>query len=58
MALVRAAQAWALMQGHAGVHPDDVQAVFPAIVDHRLERSSLEAPTDPGRAILAAVPIP
>jgi MoxR-like ATPase len=58
MALVQAAQAWALMQGHAGVHPEDVQAVFPSIVAHRLERSSIEAPADPGRAILAAVPVP
>lgn len=58
MALVQAAQAWALIEGHAGVHPEDVQAVFPSIVGHRLERSSIEAPADPGHAILAAVPVP
>jgi len=58
MSLVRAAQAFALMAGHAGVHPEDVQAVFPAVVDHRLERASSEAPGDPGRAILASVPVP
>jgi MoxR-like ATPase len=58
LALVQAAQAWALMEGHAGVHPEDVQAVFPGIVAHRLERSSIEAPADPGRAILAAVAVP
>jgi MoxR-like ATPase len=58
MALVRAAQAWALMSGHAGVHPEDLQAVFPSIVDHRLERASSDAPSDPGRAILASVPVP
>lgn len=58
MSLVRAAQAWALMQGHAGVHPEDIQAVFPAVVDHRLERASRDAPSDPGRAILAGVPVP
>jgi MoxR-like ATPase len=58
MALVKAAQAWALMQGHAGVYPEDVQAVFPAIVDHRLERAARDAPSDPGSAILAAVPVP
>src|SRR6516164_6409728 len=28
IALVRAAQAWALMSGHPGVHPEDVQAVL------------------------------
>jgi MoxR-like ATPase len=58
MALVRAAQAWALMEGHAGVHPEDVQAVFSAVAAHRLERASRDAPTDPGRAILATVPVP
>jgi MoxR-like ATPase len=58
MALIRAAQAWALMAGHAGVHPEDVQAVFPSIVAHRLERSAIDGPADSGRAILAAVPLP
>jgi MoxR-like ATPase len=58
MALVKAAQAWALMEGHPGVHPEDVQTVFAAVVDHRLERASRDAPTDPGRAILATVPVP
>ncbi len=58
IALVRAAQAWALMEGHEGVHPEDVRAVFPSVVAHRLERSSSDAPSDPGRAILAAVPVP
>ncbi|MDX1562530.1 MAG: MoxR family ATPase, partial [Gammaproteobacteria bacterium] len=58
MALVRAAQAWALMQGHAGVHPEDIQAVFPAVVAHRLERASRDTPSDAGRAILATVPVP
>jgi MoxR-like ATPase len=58
MALVKAAQAWALMEGHPGVHPEDVQAIFAAVVEHRLERASRDAPTDPGRAILATVPVP
>jgi MoxR-like ATPase len=58
MALVKAAQAWALMQGHEGVHPEDVQAVFATVADHRLERASRDAPADAGRAILAAVPVP
>lgn len=58
IALVRAAQAWGLMQGHEGVHPEDIQAVFAAVVDHRLERASTDAPADPGRSILATVPVP
>lgn len=58
MALLRAARAWALLEGHNGVHPEDLQAVFAAVVEHRLEGASSDAPADPGRAILAAVPLP
>jgi hypothetical protein len=46
------------MHGHAGVYPEDVQAVFAAVADHRLERAAHDAPSDPGRAILATVPVP
>ena len=61
IALLRAAQAWALMQAHPGVLPEDVQAVLPAVVGHRL------APRDTGRLrdagqvgqhVLEAVPVP
>ncbi len=36
--LIRAAQAWAYLSGRAAVLPEDVQAVLPAVVAHRLER--------------------
>jgi len=36
--LIRAAQAWAYVAGRDAVLPDDIQAVFPAVVAHRLER--------------------
>jgi MoxR-like ATPase len=36
--LVRAAQAWAYLAARAAVLPEDVQAVLPAVVAHRLER--------------------
>ncbi len=61
MALLRAAQAWALLAGHAGVHPEDVQAVLGGIVAHRLELahgSSIERGADLGMAIQTAVPVP
>ena len=61
IALVRAAQAWGLMAGHAGVHPEDVQAVFGGIVAHRLEPtrgSSMERGRDLGAAVLEAVRVP
>ncbi|MET0984013.1 MAG: AAA family ATPase [Steroidobacteraceae bacterium] len=48
IALLRAAQAWALMLGHAGVLPEDVQAVMGAVVGHRLK------PRDEGRFKSAA----
>jgi MoxR-like ATPase len=60
--LVRAARAWALLEGRAAVLPDDVQAVWPAVAGHRLEpRGSGVQPLAPGemlRAILEAVPVP
>jgi MoxR-like ATPase len=61
IALVRASQAWALVSGHAGVHPEDVQAVLGAIVAHRLQPahgSTIERDADLGAAVLAAVPLP
>jgi MoxR-like ATPase len=35
---MRAAQAWAYIAGRNAVLPDDIQAVFPSVVSHRLER--------------------
>jgi MoxR-like ATPase len=61
ISLLRAAQDWALVAGHNGVHPEDVQAVFGSIVAHRLQPahgSSMERNADLGAAILAAVPVP
>ncbi len=36
LALMRAAKTWALMSGRKHVIPEDVQAVLPAVVEHRL----------------------
>ena len=36
LALLHAARAWALMDGRAEVLPEDVQAVLPPVVGHRL----------------------
>src|SRR5690606_32284019 len=61
IALVRAAQAWALMHGHSGVYPEDVQAVFPSVVAHRLEPVSKLPPESRGHvgvAVLQAVRVP
>jgi MoxR-like ATPase len=59
--LLRAAQAWALIHGHAGVIPEDVQAVLSAVVGHRLRAqtdSDTSTATQIGDAVLKAVPVP
>jgi MoxR-like ATPase len=61
IALLRAAQSWALIHGHAGVLPEDVQVVLPAVVCHRLrprEDAGLKTPADVGDAVLKAVAVP
>jgi MoxR-like ATPase len=59
--LLRAAQAWALIHGHQGVVPEDVQAVLAAVVGHRLKPRDDAAPKTPaevGQFVLKAVPVP
>ena len=59
LSIRRAAQAWALLDGRTGVIPEDVQAVFPAVVNHRLlATSEREAGAPTAEEILAAVAIP
>jgi MoxR-like ATPase len=59
-ALIRAAQAWAYLAGRAAVLPEDVQAVLPAVVAHRLERrdAALEAASDLAQEMIRAVAVP
>ena len=60
VALLRAAQSWALMSGRNQVLPEDVQAVAPAVVGHRL-RAVTSGETkilDPAQELIRAVPIP
>jgi MoxR-like ATPase len=61
LALLHAAQAWALMQGREMVLPEDIQAVGVAVMAHRLGHD-LEATESSGRSlaqsILREVPVP
>ncbi len=59
IALVRAAQAWAMMSGHDGVYPEDVQAVLPSVTAHRLEpaQGRESDPAGVGQTVLDAVPV-
>jgi MoxR-like ATPase len=61
IALLRAAQTWALMYAHVGVLPEDVQAVLGAVVGHRLaprDQSRFRSAAEIGRHVLEAVPVP
>jgi len=60
LAVLRGAQAWALMEGRDHVLPDDVQAVLAGVVGHRLRLVTDAAESTrgaPGR-LLAQVPVP
>ena len=61
LALLRAAQAWALMQGHTGVLPEDLQAVLTPVIGHRLvpaEDAALNKPAEIGAHVLQSVAVP
>ncbi len=59
IALVRASQSWAMMSDHSGVYPEDVQAVLPSVVGHRLEpaQDTEMQSAGIGESILEAVPV-
>jgi MoxR-like ATPase len=59
--LLRAAQAWALIHGHTGVVPEDLQAVAAAVAGHRLkprDDSSAKTAKEIGEMVLKAVAVP
>ena len=59
--LIRAAQAWAYIAGRASVLPEDVQAVLPAVVSHRLERREPSGSEDDhtiANELVRSVPVP
>lgn len=64
--LIRCAQAWARLAGRSSVLPEDVQAVLPAVIAHRLERREGAARDSSGAAggldvaqeLIRTVPVP
>jgi MoxR-like ATPase len=60
IAVMRAAKAQALLAGREYVAPDDVQAILPQTIAHRLQPVSDAArgPNEQVRAMLEAVPLP
>ena len=53
LALLRCSQAWAFMEDRRHVLPEDVQAVLPGVVNHRLRQGATSA-----EELLRQVPIP
>ena len=61
LSLLHCARAWALLHGQAYVRPEDVQAVLPGIVQHRLkaaENGAGRVATKPAEVLLQQVAIP
>jgi len=61
LAIRRAAQAWALLHGRRHVLPEDVQAVAPGVIGHRLvlaQNMDAKAQQDVAQRLLQQVPIP
>ena len=60
LAILRAAQSWALMAGRRQVLPEDVQTIVPAVVGHRLRpvASGDAKILDPALELIRAVAIP
>ena len=61
LALLNAARAWAMMHGRHQVLPEDVQAIVPAVVGHRLyvARDNVRINgADVAEQLIEAVPIP
>ena len=58
LALVHASRAWALLDARNHAVPEDVQAILPGVVSHRLHASGDSAGTDVAARLLAGVAIP
>lgn len=57
LGLVKAARAWALMNGRNHVLPDDIQAVFPSVAEHRLEQGESGKSQERIRQLLTSVSV-
>lgn len=58
LGLLRAGQAWAMLEGRDHVLPEDIQAVLPSIVSHRLQRREEDSPADWIDQLIHQVAIP
>lgn len=58
LGLIHAARAWALIENRDHVLPEDIQAVLPSIVAHRLQRRDDDNAKDWVEQLIHQVPIP
>jgi len=61
LAIMRCAQAWSLLHGRNHVLPEDVQAVLPSVISHRLSLTDQKTATSPHAAallLIKQVPVP
>lgn len=61
LAILNCAKAWALMHGHKHVLPEDIQAVLPSVISHRLYSSQEHGDSPPmalAEALIKQIPIP
>jgi len=59
LAILRSARAWALLQGRDHVLPEDIQAVLPGVVNHRLNlKGAGTENATPAAALIGQVPVP
>lgn len=61
LAVLSSARAWALMHGHNHVLPEDIQAVLPSVIAHRLvsvKEHLDDVPTRSAETLIKQVPIP
>lgn len=57
LGLLRAAKAWALIHGREHLIPEDVQAVLPSVLDHRLAEAAHQGGGSVSAHILQRIPV-
>ena len=57
LGLLRAAKAWALIHDREHLIPEDIQAVLPSVLDHRLAEAAQQGKTNPSVYVLQRIPV-
>lgn len=60
LAILHCARSWAMMEGHEHVLPEDIQAILPSVIGHRLQPAldMRSADNNLARYLIEQVPIP